>query len=420
MSDLKSVKALIERQLLQKVDDISIVKLVDLLVSYAYFNRSSDIHLEPTREAVRARFRVDGILHDIFEKIRMSKEIHHEIISRIKVLSGMRTDEHFAPQDGRFRVKLEDGRDIDVRVSIMPTFYGENAVMRLLAETQEFDFDTLGFREVDKSRVQESMKRTHGMILANGPTGSGKTTTLYTLLKQLNRPEVEVITIEDPIEYSMDGATQIQVNNTSGLTFANGLRSILRQDPNIVMVGEIRDAETAAIAVNAALTGHLVLSTLHTNDSATTFPRLIDMGVPPFLVSSTINVAMGQRLVRRLCEKCREERTLSDSEIKSLKEVLPEAQTIMEGKTEAGEVKKFYVAKGCEVCGPTGYTGRIGVREVLEMTDEIRELIMKRGNASEIKAAAMRNGMTTMIQDGFMKAMEGLTTIEEVLRIIHE
>lgn len=416
MPDIKSVKALIEKQLLQKVDDISIVKLVDLLVEYAYYSRSSDIHLEPTREAVRARFRVDGLLRDIFESVQMSKEIHHEIISRIKVLSGLRTDEHFAPQDGRFRVKLSDDKDIDVRVSIMPTYYGENAVMRLLAETRSFDINDLGFRANDLVRVQNAMKRTHGMILANGPTGSGKTTTLYTLLKQLNRPDVEVITIEDPIEYSMDGATQIQVNTTSGLTFANGLRSILRQDPNIVMVGEIRDTETANIAVNAALTGHLVLSTLHTNDAATTFPRLVDMGVPPFLVASTLNVTMGQRLVRSLCDACKVARTLNADEIRNLKEILPDAEKML----DAGHTTKFFAAKGCEVCTNSGYIGRLGVREVLEVNDEIRQLVMNRANASEIKVAAMKNGMTSMIQDGILKAMDGKTTIEEVLRIINE
>lgn len=400
---------------MQQVDDISIVRLVDLLVEYAYFSRSSDIHLEPTRDAVRARFRIDGILRDIFDKVRMSKEIHSEIISRIKVLSGLRTDEHFSPQDGRFRVKLEDGKDIDVRVSIMPTYYGENAVMRLLAETKSFDLKDLGFLPKDLARVEDAMKRTHGMILANGPTGSGKTTTLYTILKRLNSPELEVITIEDPIEYSMDGATQIQVNPTAGLTFATGLRSILRQDPNIVMVGEIRDEETASIAVNAALTGHLVLSTLHTNDSATTFPRLLDMGVPPFLVASTVNIAMGQRLVRKLCEKCKIERMLTAEETKSLKEVLPDVDHLIDHKPQ-----KFYAPKGCVYCNMTGYNGRVGVREVLEVNDDLRQLILNRAPASQIKVAGMKNGMTTMVQDGFTKALDGTTTIEEVLRIIHE
>jgi type IV pilus assembly protein PilB len=414
MTDVQSIKGAIERQLLQPVETISIVKLVDLFVEYAFIGRASDIHLEPTKDAVRARFRVDGILKDIFDKVKFSKELHHEIISRIKVLSGLRTDEHFAPQDGRFRVKTEDGTEIDVRVSIIPTYYGENAVMRLLAETQSFSLDDLGFFAQDLERVKHAMKKSYGMILANGPTGSGKTTTLYTILKTLNRPEVEIITIEDPIEYSLDGTTQIQVNAQAGLTFATGLRSILRQDPNIIMVGEIRDQETAGIAVNAALTGHLVLSTLHTNDSATTFPRLIDMGVPPFLVASTINVAMGQRLVRKLCQACRKERVLNTEELASVKEALPDASKYIDDKPQV-----FYSAVGCNAC-TAGYVGRIGVREVLEVNEEIQQLIMNRGNASQIKDAAVKNGMTTMVQDGFMKAMSGITTIEEVLRIIHE
>jgi type II secretory ATPase GspE/PulE/Tfp pilus assembly ATPase PilB-like protein len=249
------------------------------------------------------------------------------------------------------------------------------------------------------------------MILANGPTGSGKTTTLYTILKRLNRPDASIINIEDPIEYSLVGTTQIQVNNQTGLSFANGLRSILRQDPNIIMVGEIRDEETAGIAVNAALTGHLVLSTLHTNDAATTFPRLIDMGVPPFLVSSTVNVAMGQRLVRQICPDCKTERSLTKDEIKSLKEVVPYVET---------QDNIFYTGKGCDSCNGSGYAGRIGIREVLEVNGEIKKLVMARADAGAIKDAAVRNGMVTMLEDGFSKAKQGLTTLEEVLRIIHE
>ena len=291
----------------------------------------------------------------------------------------------------------------------MPTYYGENAIMRILAETQSFHMEDLGFVQSDLDKVKKAIKKPYGMILANGPTGSGKTTTLYTILRELNRPEVSIITIEDPIEYSLPGTTQIQTNSAVGLTFANGLRSILRQDPNIVMVGEIRDQETAGIAVNAALTGHLVLSTLHTNDAATTFPRLIDMGVPPFLVASTVNIAMGQRLVRTICPDCRKERKLSAEEERSLKEILPELPS-----------SKFYKGEGCANCNHTGYQGRIGVREVMETNDEIRKLIMNRADAREIKNAAVRNGMMTMIQDGVSKAAQGLTTLEEVLRIIHE
>ncbi len=411
MRDIKSLKVQIEKQLVQPVEEISIIDLVDLFIEYAYSARASDLHIEPEAEAVRARFRIDGILHDIFEKIKISKELHQEIITRIKVISGLRTDEHLSPQDGRFKAKIEGFGDIDIRVSIMPTHYGENAIMRLLAETQTFELKDLGFLPKDLERVEEALKKPYGMILANGPTGSGKTTTLYTMLKILNKPEVSIITIEDPIEYSLAGTTQIPVISGIGLTFATGLRSILRQDPNIIMVGEIRDQETAGIAVNAALTGHLVLSTLHTNDAATTFPRLIDMGVPPFLVASTINIAMGQRLVRMICQGCKKEVMLTSAEVNSLRELIP----------EVSEKKRvFYSGTGCARCNGTGYQGRIGVREVLAINEGIRELIMSRATATQIKEAAIKDGMTTMIRDGLEKAMNGLTTLAEVLRIIHE
>ena len=409
MHDIKSLKSATEKLLTEPIQTLSVVKLVDLFVEYAYSAHASDIHIEPTEDSLRIRLRIDGILYDVFEKVKVERELSSEIISRIKVLSGLRTDEHVLPQDGRFKVKVGDLGGIDIRISIMPTYYGENAIMRILAETQSFHMEDLGFVQSDLDKVKKAIKKPYGMILANGPTGSGKTTTLYTILRELNRPEVSIITIEDPIEYSLPGTTQIQTNSAVGLTFANGLRSILRQDPNIVMVGEIRDQETAGIAVNAALTGHLVLSTLHTNDAATTFPRLIDMGVPPFLVASTVNIAMGQRLVRTICPDCRKERKLSAEEERSLKEILPELPS-----------SKFYKGEGCANCNHTGYQGRIGVREVLETNDEIRKLIMNRADAREIKNAAVRNGMMTMIQDGVSKAAQGLTTLEEVLRIIHE
>lgn len=411
MRDIKSLELLIEKQLIKPLDDISVVNLVDEFVEYAFISRASDVHIQPERNSVRIRFRVDGVLRDIFEKVRVSKDLHHEIISRIKVMSGLRTDEHSAPQDGRFKCKIEGFGDVDVRVSIMPTYYGENAVFRVLAETQSFELKDLGFLPEDLKKVEKAIKRPYGMILANGPTGSGKSTTLYTILKQLNDPEASIITIEDPIEYSLEGATQIQVNVQTGLTFGNGLRSILRQDPNVIMVGEIRDQETGGIAVNAALTGHLVLSTLHTNDAATTFPRLIDMGVPPFLVASTINIAMGQRLVRRICSECKKERVMTDDDRASLGEIFPEILTI---KTP------FFIGAGCAACSGKGYMGRIGVREVLEVNNDIRHLIMNHGSSQEIKEAAVKNGMTPMLKDGFIKAQQGLTSIEEVLRIINE
>lgn len=408
--DIKALKFAIEKQITQPREKISIVNLVDLFVDYAFNARASDIHIHPEADGVRVRFRIDGILHDIFEKEKISRTLHQEMITRIKVISGMRTDEHLAPQDGRFRTKIEGVGDVDVRVSVMPTYYGENSIMRVLATNESFQLEDLGFTAADLAKVQDAIKKPYGMILANGPTGSGKTTTLYTILKLLNHSDVSIITIEDPIEYSLAGTTQIQVNNQTGLTFANGLRSILRQDPNIVMVGEIRDEETASIAVNAALTGHLVLSTLHTNDAATTFPRLVDMGVAPFLVASTVNVAMGQRLVRRLCKECRTKRVLASSEIESLSELIPEAK----------KKKEFYFGKGCAACDNSGYAGRIGIREVLEINDEIRELIMRRASAQDIRAAALKNGMVGMLQDGFDKAISGVTSLEEVLRLIRE
>ncbi len=409
--DVKSLKIEIERQITKPIEEVSIVNLVNLFVKYAYVARASDVHLDPMADKIRVRFRIDGLLQDIFDKIFITKSLHQEIISRIKVMSGLRTDEHFLPQDGRFKVEQEGIGAVDVRVSIMPTYYGENAVLRLLAETHAFNLEDLGFSPEELKKVEKAIKKPYGMILANGPTGSGKSTTLYTILKKLNIPETSIITVEDPIEYSLEGITQIQADSRVGLSFANGLRSILRQDPNVIMVGEIRDQETAGIAVNAALTGHLLLSTLHTNDSATTFPRLMDMGVPPFLIASTINIAMGQRLIRMICPDCKKERVLSESEMGSLKELIPDFKV---------SKPVFYIGEGCVKCNNTGYRSRTGIREVLEVNGKVRDAIMNRANASEIKEIAIKNGMKTMLQDGVNKALAGVTSLEEVLRIIHE
>lgn len=391
--------------------DISIINLVDYLVEKAHSSRVSDIHIDPSVKDVRVRFRIDGVLQEAFV---FPKIIHGEIISRIKVLSKLRTDEHQATQDGRFRHLFADINEfIDLRVSIVPTYHGENAVLRLLSDKAEsFTLEALGFSEGDQKKILEAMRKPNGMILATGPTGSGKTTTLYTLIKMLQSPEISIITIEDPIEYAVDDIEQIQVNSKYGLTFANGLRSILRQDPNIIMVGEIRDSETAGIAVNTALTGHLLLSTLHTNDAATTLPRLLDMGIEEYLVASTVSIAIGQRLVRKICEHCKEETTPSES----LKENLSGTEF---GKMITPE-SIFYRGKGCEECNNSGYSGRICINEVLVADEVIRDAILRKAPSAEIKKIAISRGMTTILQDGFQKALSGKTTVEEIFRVVRE
>ncbi len=391
-------------------DGVSIIDLVNSMVEYAYSARASDIHIEPETERVRVRLRIDGILHDMFI---LPKKIQQEVITRIKVLAALRTDEHQAAQDGRFKTPINGGHDIDIRVSIAPTYYGENAVLRLLTQSAKaYTLESLGFQGEDLAKIQRAIKKPYGMILATGPTGSGKTTTLYTLIGILNTKEVSIVTVEDPIEYSIEGIDQIQINPKTGITFAAGLRSILRQDPNIIMVGEIRDEETANIAVNAALTGHLLLSTLHTNDAATALPRLIDLNTEPFLISSTVNVIIGQRLVRKICEGCKTPKQITDAEFASLARTLTPKML--------NNHRDFFVGKGCKTCSESGYKGRVGIYEVLEITDPIRTAIMKRANAGELRELAVKEGMTTMLQDGFHKAVSGVTTIEEILRVIHE
>jgi general secretion pathway protein E len=393
----------------------SIVDLVNALVAEAHEDRASDVHISPNDTTVRIRFRIDGVLQ---EKLTCTKAIHGEIISRIKVLTGLRTDEHHAAQDGRFRLAVSPETQLDVRVSITPTYYGENAVLRLLGDTaRDFSLKGLGFDPQDEKQIMRAIKRPHGMILSTGPTGSGKTTTLYTLLKMLSTPDISIVTIEDPIEYAMPEITQIQINPRSGLTFANGLRSILRQDPNVIMVGEIRDAETAGIAVNTALTGHLLLSTLHTNDASTTLPRLLDMGIDAYLVASTVNIAIGQRLVRRICEKCKEEYKPTEAELEGLRDFMKD--NLPENAKDKRKEKYFH-GKGCESCLGSGYRGRIGVNEVLVVNHDIREAILRKSSAALIKKVAVNNGMTTMFEDGLNKAADGETSLAEVLRTIND
>ncbi len=395
---------------LERGGDISIIHLVDALIEEAKMLRASDVHIDPMDKSVSVRLRIDGVLQDAHT---IPKEIHSEVITRIKVLAGLRTDEHQAAQDGRFRIVLEDS-PMDVRVSIAPSYYGENVVMRLLAEhAANLTLDNLGLSTEDRAKVERAIHQPYGMILATGPTGSGKTTTLYTVLKALHTKEVSIITIEDPIEYSIEGINQMQVNAKAGLSFVNGLRSMLRQDPDIIMVGEIRDAETAGLAVNTALTGHLVLSTLHTNDAATTLPRMIDLGLEPYLITATVNLVIGQRLVRKICEHCKQKHTLTSAEQKSLREIKNIPPSVLTSNT-------VMRGKGCDECVGSGYRGRIGIYEVLEVNEEIRNAMLLQRASGEIKKVAQDQGMKSMVEDGFKKAMQGITTIEEVLRVIHE
>lgn len=386
-------------------EDLPIVKIVETILAYAYENKASDIHLEPLKTTVVVRFRIDGLLHDVVE---LPKSIHDLIVSRIKILASLRTDEHRAAQDGHLSFKVPE-EEVDVRVSIVPITSGEKVVLRLLSsKVRQFTLGDLGMNNEDLSKVRQAIKRPYGMILATGPTGCGKTTTLYAILKILNRREVNIATIEDPVEYDIQGVNQIQVNPRTNLTFASGLRSILRQDPDIIMVGEIRDRETAGIAINAAMTGHLVLSTLHANDAATTLPRLLDMGIEPFLVASTVNLIISQRLVRRLCPQCVYSYTVKS---KDLEEILGQKKT---------KGLRVYKGKGCQLCHNTGYLDRLGVFELLPVSENIRQLIMARADADEIKTQAQKESMETIFTDAWHKALNGLTSLEEVLRVTHE
>ncbi|MBU3942849.1 GspE/PulE family protein [Patescibacteria group bacterium] len=408
---------------LRKVaEEVPVIRIVETLLNHAILQRASDIHIEPTEKEVVIRYRIDGILHDAMV---LPKLVSAGIVARIKVLSNLKLDEHRLPQDGRFKIETGDFK-YSIRVSILPVFNGEKIVMRLLSETSKaISLDNLGFTGNALEAIQINLKKPVGMTLVTGPTGSGKTTTLYSILDIINTPEVNISTIEDPIEYRMPRANQTQVNAKIGLTFASGLRSLVRQDPDVIMVGEIRDKETSSLAINAALTGHLVLSTLHTTDAAGAIPRLIDMKAEPFLISSTLNVIIAQRLVRRLCPD-NEKYTLNTAEIKNLNkhcnlnnllEVLKREKAVNSKATF--ENIPFYRPSNSKTC-PDGYKGRIGIYEVLNVTESIKELIVKRATSDNIQAQAQKEGMRTMIEDGFIKAVQGLTSIEEVLRVIME
>ncbi len=408
---------------LEKVaQEMPVIKIVDTLLRHAVLDRASDIHIEPSEKEVTIRYRIDGILHDA---MTLPMQVAPGIVARIKVLANLKLDEHRLPQDGRFKFKSGDDK-YSVRVSVLPVLSGEKIVMRLLAEgAKGYSLEELGMRGEALEEVQTAIKRPTGMILVTGPTGSGKTTTLYSILELLNLPEVNICTVEDPIEYRIPRVNQTQVRPRIGLTFASGLRSLLRQDPDIIMIGEIRDNETASLAINAALTGHLVLSTLHTNDAAGAIPRLIDMKIEPFLIASTLNLILAQRLVRRLCDE-KEEYNIKDPEKKDLfkycdinraTDVLREDKLI-KSKQELSNVK-FYRPKKSKACA-NGYKGRYGIFEVLPITESIRKLIGKGVFSDQIQERAIQEGMRTMVEDGFVKAAQGITSLEEVLRVIME
>lgn len=400
--------------------DLPVVAIIDNLLSYAISLRGSDIHLEILEDATLIRYRIDGILYEV---MRIPKAVHAALIARIKILSGLKIDEHYKPQDGRFRYQIVN-QVIDVRVSVMPTYYGEKIEMRLLESAQKpLSLEELGMLPETAEAVSLNLKKTYGMVVICGPTGCGKTTTLYAIMNILNKPNVNIVTIEDPIEYNMRYVNQSQINPQAGITFASGLRSILRQDPNIIMVGEIRDTETASISVQASLTGHLLLSSLHTNDAPTAIPRLIDLEIPPFLVASVLNIIVAQRLIRKICRSCiysyeapPDVRQLIAEQLRELK--APSADSLVP--------KILYRGKGCPVCGGTGYRGRLGIFEVVEITDTMKKVITDPGFTVEVVREESRKGGRgetmgeTMFEDGLRKVQLGITTIEEVLRVIRE
>ncbi|MEK7125551.1 MAG: GspE/PulE family protein [Patescibacteria group bacterium] len=407
--------------------DLPVVRVVDTLLEYAIFEGASDIHIEPAEKEVLVRYRVDGILREVMQ---LPKTLQDGIIARIKILSNLKLDEHRLPQDGRFKIENKDYK-ISFRVSLIPVYDGEKVVMRLLDESKKtLTLEQLGLQKQALAALKESIAKPNGIILVTGPTGSGKTTTLYTMIDILNTPGVNIATVEDPIEYRMPRVNQSQVNPKIGFTFAGGLRALLRQDPNIIMVGEIRDKETAGIAINAAMTGHLVLSTLHTNDAPTALPRLLDMGIEPFLVSSTTNMILAQRLVRKVCQHCITSFNLKPEEIAGLekdhsldlKTLLTKIATAESDPNAAQNFSEilFFRGKGCNKCGHSGYKGRIGIYEVLAMSDEIKSLVNTRSDSDTLRAKARAHGMITMLEDGFLKAKSGITTIEEILRVTKE
>ena len=407
--ELHATKTVDSTKIAQIIKEAPIAKIVSTILEYAIKSRASDVHIEPLEERVRVRYRIDGILYD---RLSLPKSVQESVISRIKILSEMKIDEHRIPQDGRFNFKSEN-REVDLRISVLPAAHGEKVVMRLLKKSGGIPtLQELGLGGTSLRSLEINMLRPHGIIIVCGPTGSGKTTTLYSVLNELNSPKVNILTLEDPVEYQMQGVNQVQINPAVGLTFATGLRAFLRQDPNIILVGEIRDKETTDLAIQAALTGHLVFSTLHTSNASGALPRLLDLGAETFLLSSTMSAIAGQRIVRRLCNSCKINYVPPPPMVEEIKRVL--------GRFLPTTGAKLYKAVGCGECDNSGYLGRIGIFEVLPVTNKIADMILKRADANNLEREAVLEGMVTMKQDGFLKVINGVTTIEEVLRVAQE
>lgn len=392
-----------------------IAKIVSTILEFAVKSRASDVHIEPQEENVRIRYRIDGILQ---EKYVLPRNVNDAVVSRIKILSALKIDEKRVPQDGRFFFS-SDGNDVDLRISTLPTTYGEKVVMRLLKKSQKVPtLPELGLRGLALRNLMDAIERPHGIIIVCGPTGSGKTTTLYSVLDIVATSKVNVVTVEDPVEYQMKGVNQVQVNVQAGLTFASALRSFLRQDPNVIMVGEIRDTETAELAINASLTGHLVFSTLHTNDASGVPPRMLDMGVEPFLLVSSLTCVVGQRVLRRVCKNCVTESNLPPETEQELKTTLgPIFEMISDKWVKEGKKLTLPKIVGCDKCNNTGYLGRVAIYEVMPMSEKIAKLVVEKAAASAVQKQAMEDGMLTMKQDGYVKVLEGMTTMEEVIRV---
>ena len=405
------VKTINSTQISNIIKEAPIAKIVSTILEYAIKSRASDVHIEPQETRTRVRYRIDGILN---EKLALPRNVHDAVTSRIKILSDLKLDERRIPQDGRFNFKMGD-EEVDLRVSTLPTVHGEKVVMRLLKKTGGIpDLPDLGLTGSNLRNLELAITRPHGIILVTGPTGSGKTTTLYSVLTRLNTNKVNIVTLEDPVEYEVIGLNQVQVNPTAGLTFASGLRSFLRQDPNIILVGEIRDSETTNLAVQAALTGHLVFSTLHTNNASTSIPRLLDLGAEPFLIASVLTAVEAQRIVRRICPSCKTSYSPPPEIVSDFKNIL--------GNLYPQDLKELviYKGKGCKECNNSGYLGRIGIYETIMVTSSIAKMVLERSSAEAIEKQAVSEGMITMFQDGYLKILNGITTLEEILRVAKE